>query len=139
MNRKQLKHIQEGFLQYVSQTYTSFTSYFIGLHMTIDSWRGGWDTDGRRLPLSIYCTMDRLDEDWGGVEDPLPEVCCDHPQASLRCGSIVNLAFNLATAGTPSTTTSSSKSQGQGVLRFWGRIRMLWFWCDRLDWGENHV
>jgi hypothetical protein len=44
MDRKRLEQIR-GFLQYVTQTYTSFASYLIGLHMTIDSWRDGRDPE----------------------------------------------------------------------------------------------
>ncbi len=40
LNRKRLEQIR-GFLQYVTQTYTSLTSFLIGFHMTIDSWRPG--------------------------------------------------------------------------------------------------
>jgi hypothetical protein len=38
LNHKRLEQIH-GFLQYAVQTYTSFTSYLIGMHMTIDSWQ----------------------------------------------------------------------------------------------------
>ena len=42
------KHLEQirGFLQYVTQTYTSLTSFLIGFHMTIDVWRCGRDPDG---------------------------------------------------------------------------------------------
>lgn len=36
LNRNRLEQIR-GFLQYVAQTYTSLTSYLIGVHLTIDS------------------------------------------------------------------------------------------------------
>jgi hypothetical protein len=45
LNRKRLEQIR-GFLQYVAQTYTSITSYLIGIHMAIDSWRPGRDAEG---------------------------------------------------------------------------------------------
>jgi hypothetical protein len=48
--RKRLEQIQ-GFLQYVTQTFTSLTSFLIGFHMTIDSWSPRqdhecWQIDG---------------------------------------------------------------------------------------------
>jgi hypothetical protein len=45
LDRKRLEQIR-GFLQYVAQTYTSMTSYMIGFHMTIDSWRKSRDKEG---------------------------------------------------------------------------------------------
>ncbi len=66
MNRKRLEQIR-GFLQYVMQTYTSMTSYLIGFHMTIDSWRSGRDDEGWRLPLSAWRNFDKTDDDSIGV------------------------------------------------------------------------
>jgi hypothetical protein len=68
LNRKRLEQIR-GFLQYVAQTYTSMASYLIGFHMTIDSWRKGRDAEGWRLPLPFWRSIDKPDEDWGGVDD----------------------------------------------------------------------
>jgi hypothetical protein len=48
MPRKRLEQIR-GFLNYVGQTYPILSSYLIGYHMTIDSWRQGRDEEGWRL------------------------------------------------------------------------------------------
>jgi hypothetical protein len=72
LNRKRLEQIR-GCLQYVTQTYTSLTSYLIGLHMTIDSWRSGRDAEGWRMPLVSWRNLDKAEEeDWGGAEDTTP-------------------------------------------------------------------
>jgi hypothetical protein len=72
LNRKRLEQIR-GFLQYVTQTYTTLTSYLIGFHMTIDSWREGRDSEGWRLPISEWRNLDKPDEDYGGVDDHAPD------------------------------------------------------------------
>jgi hypothetical protein len=71
MDRKRLEQIR-GFLQYVTQTYTSFSSYLIGLHMTIDSWRDGRDLEGWRLPILQWRREDKPEDDWGGIEESGP-------------------------------------------------------------------
>jgi hypothetical protein len=71
LNRKCLEQIR-GFLQYVAQAYTSLTSYLIGVHMTIDSWREGRDSEGWRLPIPSWRQVDKPDEDWGAAEEPTP-------------------------------------------------------------------
>jgi hypothetical protein len=74
LNRKRLEQIR-GFLQYVTQTYTSLTSYLIGVHMTIDSWREGRDSEGWRLPVPSWRELDKPDEDWAEDEEkPSSEV-----------------------------------------------------------------
>ena len=73
MNHKRLEQIQ-GFLQYVTQTYTSMTSYIIGFHMTIDLWQKGRDEEGWRLPLSSWQTLDKLEEDWMGTKGVTAEL-----------------------------------------------------------------
>jgi hypothetical protein len=88
MDRKRLEHIR-GFLQYVAQTYTSFTSYFIGLHMTIDSWRAGRDEEGWRLPLLDWRKEDKPEEDWSGVDDVVIEA---PPQ---KVAAVPRLAFDV--------------------------------------------
>jgi hypothetical protein len=72
MNRKRLEQIR-GFLQYVTQMYTSMTSYLIGIHMTIDSWREGRDADGWRLPIPSWSQVEKEDDDWHGAASPTPE------------------------------------------------------------------
>jgi hypothetical protein len=62
LNRKRLDQIR-GFLQYVAQTYTSLTSYLIGVHMTIDSWQKGWNSEGWRLPLVSWRNIEKPDKD----------------------------------------------------------------------------
>jgi hypothetical protein len=68
---KRLEQIR-GFLQYVTQTYTSLASYLIGFHMTIDSWRPRRDKQGWRIPKSIWEGMPKAEEAWSReiVEDP---------------------------------------------------------------------
>jgi hypothetical protein len=43
--RKRLEQIR-GYLVHVAQTYSTFSSYLIGLHMTINFWRPNQDQDG---------------------------------------------------------------------------------------------
>ena len=47
VNRKRLQEIR-GFLNYIATTYPLIKSYLMGLHLTIDGWRGGRDEDGWR-------------------------------------------------------------------------------------------
>jgi hypothetical protein len=67
LSRKRLEQIR-GFLQYVIQTYSSFTSYLIGFHMTIDSWRPGRDHEGWRIAQSLWQEMKKEDEEWSREE-----------------------------------------------------------------------
>ena len=48
MVRKRLEEIR-GFIQYVCQTYAWLTPYLMGLHLTIDGWRPGRDSEGWRM------------------------------------------------------------------------------------------
>jgi hypothetical protein len=48
MPHKRLEQIR-GVLIYVTLTYPCMVPYLIGIHMTIDSWRGNRDADGWRL------------------------------------------------------------------------------------------
>ena len=45
---------------YVTHTYIGMASYLIGLHMTIDSWRAGQDSEGWRADEEFLV---RFDED----------------------------------------------------------------------------
>jgi hypothetical protein len=47
--------------------------YLIGFHMTIDSWRSGRDEEGWCLPLAVWRTFDKTDDDWMGVEELTPK------------------------------------------------------------------
>jgi hypothetical protein len=73
MSRKRLEQIR-GFLQYVCQTYTSLTSYLIGFHMTIDSWRPGRDDEGWRLAQALWQQMKKEDEDWSREDVAIADV-----------------------------------------------------------------
>ena len=48
LNHKSLERIR-GFLLYVTRTYPAMVPYLKGIHLTIDSWRPGRDSDGWRL------------------------------------------------------------------------------------------
>ena len=48
LNHKDMER-GRGFLVYLSRTYTSIVPYLKGIHLTIDSWRGGRDEDGWKL------------------------------------------------------------------------------------------
>jgi hypothetical protein len=89
MNRKRLEQIR-GFLKYVTQTYTSLTSYLIGLHMTIDSWRSGRDPEGWCMPLVGWRDLEKEDEDWGGVGKPTLE------EAPIVVKAVPRLAQDMA-------------------------------------------
>jgi hypothetical protein len=52
-----------GFLQYVTQTYTSLMSYLIGFHMTIDGFRRGRDEDGWKKSEALWREERKEDED----------------------------------------------------------------------------
>jgi hypothetical protein len=71
--RHRLEQIR-GFLVYVTRTYLCMVSYLIGLHMTIDSWRGNRDGDGWRLSTQDLKMRARavaeLDNPDVVVEDP---------------------------------------------------------------------
>jgi hypothetical protein len=60
LSRKQLEQIQ-GYLVHVAQTYSMFSSYLIGLHMTINFWRPNWDQDGWRCSAAYIQGI----KDWG--------------------------------------------------------------------------
>jgi hypothetical protein len=55
MSRKRLEEIR-GFLVYVTRTYIGMSPYLIGLHMTIDSWREGRDSEGWRTKEEVMVT-----------------------------------------------------------------------------------
>jgi hypothetical protein len=65
MCRKRLEEIR-GFLVYVTRTYIGMSPYLIGLHMTIDSWRSGQDSEGWRtneeVPFSYGEEVEWMDE-----------------------------------------------------------------------------
>jgi hypothetical protein len=62
LNQKCLEQIW-GFLQYVTQTYTSLTSYLLGVHMTIDSWQRGRNSESWRFPLVSWRNFEKPEED----------------------------------------------------------------------------
>ena len=53
---KRLEQVR-GYLVHVAQTYPMFSSYLIGLHMTIDFWRPNRDQEGWRLPSAFVLEM----------------------------------------------------------------------------------
>ena len=54
--RKRLEQIR-GYLVHIAQTYPMFSSYLIGLHMSIDGWRPNRDREGWRLPMAYVQAM----------------------------------------------------------------------------------
>jgi hypothetical protein len=61
LSRKRLEPIR-GYLVHVAQTYSMFSRYLIGLHMTINFWRPNWDQDGwRRSAAYIQGIKDQGD------------------------------------------------------------------------------
>jgi hypothetical protein len=50
LNHKSLER-DRGFLVHVQHTYPAITAYLKGLHLTLDSWRGGQDSEGWKLPV----------------------------------------------------------------------------------------
>jgi hypothetical protein len=73
LSRKRLEQIR-GFLQYVTQTYTSLASVLIGFHMTIDSWRPGRDQLGWRVAHSLWEQIKKDDEDWSRAQVEIEDV-----------------------------------------------------------------
>jgi hypothetical protein len=70
MNCKWLQQLR-GFLQYVTQMYTSLTSYRIRFHMTIDSWQKGCNPKVGISPL-YDGPMKTSRMEIGGVSKNLP-------------------------------------------------------------------
>jgi hypothetical protein len=56
LNHKSLER-DRGFLVHVQHTYPAITPYLKGLHLTIDSWREGRDSDGWKLSPSALAEM----------------------------------------------------------------------------------
>jgi hypothetical protein len=56
MSWKRLEQIR-GYLVHIAQTYVMFSSYLIGLHMTIDFWRPNRDQDGWRCSVAFIQGM----------------------------------------------------------------------------------
>jgi hypothetical protein len=46
-----------SFLTYITRTYMGRIPYLKGLHLTIDSWRPNWDTDGWKVPAAPGADM----------------------------------------------------------------------------------
>jgi hypothetical protein len=67
--RKRLEQIR-GYLVHLAQTYPIFSSYLIGLHMTIDFWRPNRDQDGWRFSVSYVNGMKEQGE-WPADYDSL--------------------------------------------------------------------
>jgi hypothetical protein len=66
MSRKRLEEIR-GFLVYVTRTYIGMAPYLIGLHMTIDSWRAGRDSEGWREQSKVLVKVGDAAE-WTGID-----------------------------------------------------------------------
>jgi hypothetical protein len=64
MCHKRLEEIRD-FLVYVTRTYVGMAPYFIGLHMTIDSWREGQDAEGWRTQERVHVKVEGAE--WSGV------------------------------------------------------------------------
>ena len=43
-------HSNRGFLVYVTQAYPGMKPYLKGFHLSLETWRGGWDSEGWKLP-----------------------------------------------------------------------------------------
>ena len=65
--RKRLEQIR-GFLNYVAQTYRYIIPYLNELHMTIDGWRGGQDSEGWKQPKAALRRSHK-----GPLPAPLPD------------------------------------------------------------------
>ena len=49
---------QRGFLVYVARTYPSLVPYLKGIHLTLDSWRGGRDSEGWKVFRQVAAHLD---------------------------------------------------------------------------------
>jgi hypothetical protein len=99
LDRKRLEQIR-GFLQYVAQTCTSMTSYMIGFHMTIDSWRKSRDEE-EWCPLATWQVINKNDEDWSGVEETAPDKAPSMVKAVPRFKYDVEALLCLIKPGKP--------------------------------------
>lgn len=116
LSRKRLEQIR-GFLQYVTQTYTSLTSYLIGFHMTIDSWRPGRNQEGWRIPQSLWQEMKKEDEEWSREEvanDDVPT----YVKAVPRFQADISALRRLMAADHPPLKRVRCKKTGQVYYGF---------------------
>jgi hypothetical protein len=114
--RKQLEQFW-GFLQYVTQTYSSITSYMIGFHMTIDSWRPGRDSEGWRIAQTLLQNMKKEDEDWSRDEVAEEEVP-DMVKAVPRFRDNVAVIWRLMAADKPPLKRVRCKKTGKVFYGF---------------------
>lgn len=105
-----------GFLIYVARTYPSMVPYLKGLHLTIDGWRGGRDSDGwRQTDAQIRAHRDEAGDEcfpetapqW---VHPVPRLIDDlycllaltespsAPRRRIRSNHIVRVEYGLADA-----------------------------------------
>jgi hypothetical protein len=117
MNRKRLEQIW-GFLQYVSQTYTPFTLYLIGLHMTINSWHPGQDDEGWRLPLGFWRAIDKPDKDWGEEEAATPAEAPGCVEAVPRLDFDIDASLKLLEAEQPPLNRVRAKATAKVYYGF---------------------
>ena len=68
LNRKRLEQIR-GFLVHICQAYPSLRPYLIGLHLTIDIWRGNRNDDGWRFIPGIEEDDEAIELVPGGKND----------------------------------------------------------------------
>ncbi len=54
--------VDRGFLVYVTRLYPAMVPYLKGFHLTIETWRGGRDAKGWKLPASDEDSLEELED-----------------------------------------------------------------------------
>jgi hypothetical protein len=90
MCRHRLEEIR-GFLVYVTRTYIGLAPYLIGIHMTIDGWRAGRDSEGWRNPKVMVKSGE--DDGWTsvGVEPTQPPTVAAVPRLADDMAAFADL------------------------------------------------
>ena len=61
----------KGFMVHVTQAYPSMKPYLKGFHLSMETWRGGRDAEGWKLPAGASAALDEADmedsDEWEGV------------------------------------------------------------------------
>ena len=51
----------KGFMVHATQAYSSMTPYLKGFHLSMETWRGGRDAEGWKLPAGASAALDETD------------------------------------------------------------------------------
>ncbi len=60
LNHAELRS-DKGFMVHVTQAYPGMKPYLKGFHLSMETWRGGWDVEGWKLPPGAQISQDDLE------------------------------------------------------------------------------